>query len=254
VTTALLLACAAAVSPPAPEGRTQTGGRARRAPGAAAIPVGVGLVTLVAFLTDRAGLVIAASMAAATAVFLIQDRRASRAEARAREACAVFLGHVATGVQAGSSLPEALARAARQLPAGTPAQVVRDVSLMAHHARSATIAAVETPALQRVAVLWSVSAARGVPVSKLIGAARDELDHAARHRAATHAALAGPKTTAAVLAALPLAGMGMGAAMGARPIAFLTGGGLGGVLLIAGTCLVCGGVLSAHAIIRGAAS
>lgn len=252
--TALLLACAALIPPPAPGVRASAGTRDRRAPSAAAIPAGVAVVALAAIVTGRAGLVIAASMAAATTVYLAQARRAARVDARSKQACAVLLGHVATSVQAGSSLAEALARAAGQLPVGTPAQVVRDAALLAHQARSGTAAPLDTPALQRVATLWSVSAARGVPVAKLVSAARDELDHAARHRAATHAALAGPRTTAAVLAALPLAGMCMGAAMGARPIAFLTGGGVGGVLLIVGTSLVSGGVLSAHVIIQGAAS
>ena len=72
--------------------------------------------------------------------------------------------------------------------------------------------------------------------------------------AATRAALAGPQTTAVVLALLPLAGVLMGTAMGANPVAFLAGGGLGGVLLTVGTALVCAGVVVSQRIIQGAAS
>ena len=46
----------------------------------------------------------------------------------------------------------------------------------------------------------------------------------------------------------------MGAAMGASPLALLTGGGIGGVLLVAGTALVCAGVLVSRRIIEGAST
>ena len=55
-----------------------------------------------------------------------------------------------------------------------------------------------------------------------------------------------------MLALLPFAGLLMGAAMGANPLALLTGGGLGGVLLTVGTALVCAGVIVSQLIIQGA--
>ena len=93
-----------------------------------------------------------------------------------------------------------------------------------------------------------------MPIAGLLAAARDEIDTSLRHRAATDAALAGPKTTAVVLAALPLAGIAMGGAMGAHPVAFLTGPGIGGVLLVVGSALVCAGVIASGEIIRRAAA
>ena len=57
-----------------------------------------------------------------------------------------------------------------------------------------------------------------------------------------------------VLALLPIAGVLMGTAMGAKPLAFLTGGGLGGVLLVVGTALVCAGVAVSRRIIEGASA
>ncbi len=50
-------------------------------------------------------------------------------------------------------------------------------------------------------------------------------------------ALAGPRATARLLAWLPLAGIGLGAVLGADPVAVLLGGGVGGL------CLVLGGAL-----------
>ena len=46
----------------------------------------------------------------------------------------------------------------------------------------------------------------------------------------------------------------MGTAMGANPLAFLTGGGLGGALLVVGTALVCAGVAVSRRIIEGASA
>ena len=110
------------------------------------------------------------------------------------------------------------------------------------------------PELERLGTLWALSASRGVPLAKLVAALRDDIDHANRHRDATRAALAGPQTTAAVLALLPVAGVLMGTAMGANPLAFLTGGGLGGALLVVGTALVCAGVAVSRRIIEGASA
>lgn len=242
----LLVAAAAAVPPPAPHGRIHP--PLRHAPRAGFIPAGIGLVALAAFVFDRAGVVIPASMAAATALHVFQDRRAARAQTKRQDAAAILLGHVGSAVEAGAALPAALQRACEQMPAGTPAELVRDARLMAHNVDPAT------PELARLAALWRVSASRGVPVGRLIAAARDELDHARRHRAATNAALAGPSTTAVVLAALPLAGVAMGTAMGANPLSFLTGGGIGSVLLMVGTALVCAGVIVSQKIIKEAAS
>jgi len=83
--------------------------------------------------------------------------------------------------------------------------------------------------------------------------ARLRLDARLRHRAATTATLQGPQATAVILTLLPLAGVGMGTAMGADPVGFLTGGGLGGILLVTGTTLAAGGFLWSRHIIGRAA-
>ena len=192
---------------------------------------------------------VAGAMAGATAIHVLRARRAASAERRRRAAAAAYLGAVSTNLQAGATLPDALARAGEQVG---EAQVRADAMRIAHQARTGAQLEPRVPELERLGVLWTLSVSRGVPLAKLIAALRDDIDHANRHRDATRAALAGPQTTAAVLAALPAAGVLMGTAMGASPIAFLTGGGLGGVLLVAGTALVCAGVLVSGRIIQGA--
>lgn len=246
MTTLLLLAGAAACPPPAPSARIAP--RSLAVPPRVAIPLGIGAVVLAALAFDRASLVIALAMGAATVVWVADTQRRARAASKRTEAVATFLGHLGTNVEAGAPLHAALERAAEH----APKEIARDVAHLIHHVTTGAPLAAETDEFARIAPLFALSASRGVPLSRLVAAARDDIDHARRHRATTNAALAGPKTTAVVLALLPFAGLLMGAAMGANPLALLTGGGLGGVLLTVGTALVCAGVIVSQHIIQGA--
>ena len=86
--------------------------------------------------------------------------------------------------------------------------------------------------------------------AELLAAARLDLLGRIRFRGRTEAALAGARASAAVLAGLPLLGIGLGELMGARPVRLLFHGGLGGVLLLIGVGLVCAGLLWTEAIVR----
>lgn len=94
----------------------------------------------------------------------------------------------------------------------------------------------------RVAVAWRTAERHGLPMADLLGTVRDDLLARQRFGERTRAALAGARATATVLALLPLLGIGLGQAMGARPLAILLGGGLGGVLLVIGVGLVAAGL------------
>lgn len=107
---------------------------------------------------------------------------------------------------------------------------------------------------QRVAVAWRTAEQYGLPMAELLTSVRADLLARHRFRERTKAALAGAKATALVLALLPLLGIGLGQAMGAEPLAVLLGGGLGGILLVTGVALVCGGLLWSRRIIGKAAS
>ena len=200
---ALLLAGALAVGAPSPA--TRLGGTASPRVRPAVIPAFVAAVALAAFVFDRAAVVIAGSAAAATAVHAVSKRRRARAATARAAAAAEFTGHLADALGAGATPADAASRAAAHLPAGAPPELRRDVAQFTAAAqRGAAPQQLATPELQRVAALWALSISRGVSVARLLGLARDEIDHALRHRAATHAALAGPRTTAAVLASLCL--------------------------------------------------
>lgn len=99
-----------------------------------------------------------------------------------------------------------------------------------------------------VATAWRISDDHGLALIGLLSAARSDMLARSRFRDRTHASLAGARATGTVLACLPVVGVGLGQAMGASPIAVLLGGGLGGVLLVVGSALVCAGLLWTDAI------
>ena len=90
---------------------------------------------------------------------------------------------------------------------------------------------------------WQLAADHGLAMSVLMHAARRDIVERQRFSGQVQSAMAGARATAAVLASLPVLSVVMGQLIGARPIAFLLGGRLGGCLLVVGLTLVCGGLL-----------
>lgn len=97
--------------------------------------------------------------------------------------------------------------------------------------------------LGRIANVWAIAETRGLALAELLGAVRADLLGRRRFRQRTEAGLAGARATAAVLAGLPLLGVGLGQLMGASPLSVLLGGGLGGVMLVTGSVLLSVGLL-----------
>ena len=98
--------------------------------------------------------------------------------------------------------------------------------------------------------MWAIAETRGLALAELLGAVRVDLLGRQRFRQRTEAGLAGARATAAVLAGLPLLGVGLGQLMGASPLSVLFGGGLGGVMLVTGSILLCVGLLWTDRIVR----
>ncbi|WP_431816292.1 type II secretion system F family protein [Gordonia jacobaea] len=96
---------------------------------------------------------------------------------------------------------------------------------------------------RRIAVAWRTAEHSGVPMGELLESLRADLAARRAFIERTRAGLAGPRATAVVLAGLPLLGIALGQATGARPIQVLLGGGLGGMLLVIGTALVAAGMV-----------
>lgn len=104
---------------------------------------------------------------------------------------------------------------------------------------------------RRLAVYWELAAQRGLAISVLMRAAHQDIVERQRFADRVRAGLAGARATAFTLAVLPLLGVVLGELIGAHPVRFLLGGGLGGVLLVAGVGLIAAGLAWADRIIEG---
>ncbi|MGP3937569.1 type II secretion system F family protein [Nonomuraea sp. KM88] len=95
--------------------------------------------------------------------------------------------------------------------------------------------------LRRLAVCWEVGVTVGAGLSALVDRVASTLRAARAHRQDVAAQLAGPRTTAKMLAALPALGLLMAAALGMGPLTFLLGSLPGLMCLVAGVTLdACG--------------
>lgn len=251
------LAAAAGVWATLPSAAARLGGARGGAPGgrgslraAPAVLAGVFAVTLVSLWVGRASVVVA------TVCWVIRGVRRNRNLRAEREVLAAFLGTVTGDLRAGSTLPTAWARGAEALPAGGPPGL-RDVLVSAGvvAARGGSLPQVlqASPQLRGLAQLCALSDDYGIPLARLMESAQARFDAARRHAQATRSSLQGPQATAYVLTCLPLAGIAMGVVMGADPVGFLFGGGLGGVLLVLGVVLACAGFAWSRYIIGKAA-
>ena len=102
---------------------------------------------------------------------------------------------------------------------------------------------------RRLAVFWDLAAEHGLALSALMRAAHRDIVERQRFADRMQAALAGARATAAILAALPALGVLLGQLIGADPIRFLLGGGLGGALLGIGVGLIALGVIWADRLV-----
>lgn len=258
----LLLGAAAALPAPAPGGRiTRTARPARTSAPGPLIAVVVGVAMAVFLLADRLSVAAAALLLAATAVHHWQALRTRRRVRATREVLAGWLGHLVADLQAGARPADALARATAELDEQAPPAVAEAIAAGTAQARWGTspaatflAAADHAPDLASVGHLWELAERHGVKLAGLLSQIRDRLSARNSHDDATAASLNGPQASALILMALPLAGLAMGTAMGAAPLGLLLGGGLGGVLLVAGVGLVCAGFLWSQHIISGARS
>lgn len=213
-------------------------------------------VTLIFLSVGRVTVVVAALIVGATGMWIVRGIVHDRLNRRRAAAAAAYLGIVAADVRAGAGLAHSLMLAAARLPDSVPADMARQLQVAGLVAsRGGRVGSMLADAgLPQLATLVSLGETHGLPLAGLVEQAQARLDLARRHAQATSAALQGPQSTAVVLTCLPLAGIGMGAAMGADPLGFLLGGGLGGILLVVGTALVCGGFVWSRVILTKAAA
>jgi tight adherence protein B len=103
-----------------------------------------------------------------------------------------------------------------------------------------------------VLAVWAVSERSGAPAATVLDRVEQDLRAREAQRREVAAQLAGARSTAGLLALLPVLGIGLGAAMGARPLTVLLGQPRGQLALVAGVGLEAAGVLWTARIVTAA--
>ena len=221
------------------------------------IPVGVLSATVLA-ATTSVGVVAATAMVGAT----VEVRRRSRQRRRARTAEAaalrgaldILVGELRVGAH-----PVAAFQIAADDVGGAVAAGLRTVAARARlgaDVAAGMLGVARRAALpeqwERLAVCWRLAQTHGLAIASLMQTAQRDLIERERFTSRVDAGMAGARTTATVLACLPVIGIGLGQLIGADPVGFLLSGGLGDWLLVVGVLLACAGLLWCDRIIRGA--
>ncbi|OBK72857.1 type II secretion system F family protein [Mycobacterium sp. 1274761.0] len=186
-----------------------------------------------------------------TGTLVSRRRRAVARRARAAEACAlqgaldVLVGELRVGAH-----PVAAFEVAARETDGTVAHSLRAVAARARLGADVAVglrcfsASSRMPAhWERLALFWRLAQSHGLAIATLMRAAHRDIVERERFSARVDAGMAGARTTAAVLAGLPVLGIGLGQLIGADPVGFLLSPGFGGWLLVVGVTLACGGLL-----------
>jgi tight adherence protein B len=228
---------------PRSDGRPR--GAVSRVPAVVPALTGLGLAALVAGVGGAVAAVVLGAV-------LLRGRRARRIDrARTETTAGLAEGLAAFAAELRAGHPPAAAAAAAGRDAGTAAR--RALGRVEATARlggdvpaalreQATTDPLAGPHLRRLADAWSLADRHGIGLAALAEAVAEDLRARARFAGRLGAQLAGPRTTAAVLAALPGIGLLLGQLVGAHPFGVLTGTGVGQVLLVVGTVLVAAGL------------
>lgn len=120
--------------------------------------------------------------------------------------------------------------------------------------RSVAVDSAQPELWERLAVVWRLADAHGLTMAALVAAAHRDIAERQRFSAHVSASVAGARTTAAILAGLPVLGIGLGYLIGADPVGFLLTPGAGSWFLAVGVVLACGGLLWSDRIVDGVVS
>ena len=253
-----LTAVALLLPMPSPIRRVQSPSwRTRTVPPGMFVIAVVGIATFLALTIGRVSVVIAGSIAFATLAYLYSKHREAKTREATEESLEYMLGHVVADLRSGTLPTQSFARAAEELPDSTPSQVKNLLTRAGEHAArggNGFETLLHHPSLESVARVWALTHTYGLPAAELFQHSRDHLTATISHRGRTKASLTGPQATSYILAALPLAGIVLGSSMGADPIGLLGGGGIGGIMLITGVSLICGGLIISQLITERASS
>lgn len=201
------------------------------------------------FLLAGPGGALAASLATATAWRRWTARRTLRRTMAAVDGLVEALRSLVAELRAGAH-PAAAAESAAVDAEPAAAQAMRSIAaaarldgdidraLRTHHATTPAT----TRALTQLAQAWTLVRRHGLALADVLDAVHHDLDTRIRFARQVLARMAGPRTSATILALLPLVGLALGQAMGAHPLHLLTATPSGQLLLLLGTTLICAGL------------
>lgn len=256
---ALLLATALVLAPAPPHRRWVN--VERRAPMARTrtrIRLLGAAVTAALLMTAVPATVSAAGCAVAGTAVWRRHRRAARLRRRAdatvlQAALEVLVGELRIGAH-----PVAAFEVAAAETDGPVAASLRTVAARARLGADMAAGLYDTAASSALGAYWerlatccALAQRHGLPVAALMRAAARDVNERERFSCRAEAGMAGARTTASVMAGLPVLGLGLGHLIGAEPVRFLTAGGFGGTVLVTGTVLGCVGLLWSDRITAG---
>lgn len=254
---ALTLALALLVFPPSPRHRLVALGLLSSARLPMPLLPWLGVVAVAAAIVLPISVVTACTLVAVT--LWLRRRRRIRMKSRAAESAALQSGlDVLVGELRVGAHPVAAFSVAATEVGGPVAASLRAVAARARLGAdvAAGLRSVSTSSMpshwRRIAVYWQLAQDHGLSIATLMQAAQRDIVERERFSAKVNAGMTGARTTAAVLAGLPLLGVGLGELIGAEPLGFLLSNGAGGWLLVIGVGLACAGLLWSDRITAGA--
>jgi tight adherence protein B len=186
---------------------------------------------------------LAALVALTTAALLSRAAGRRRRRDRATERLLSAVSVMAAELEAGASPATAMLAGAEVSPGHGPALRALAARVEAGAepdpaARDADLAALEQA--------WRVAATTGAPLAEVWSRVARDLNQQVEQRRAVAGALAGARSSAALLAGLPVVGVLLGTAMQAQPLHVLAATSAGHVMLLLGVCLDAAGLGWTH--------
>ncbi|MFD7652711.1 type II secretion system F family protein [Actinosynnema sp. NPDC059797] len=160
-----------------------------------------------------------------------------RASAALAEGLKAFAAELRTGAH-----PAGAAACAAEDSEPPATEVLRAIAAASARGGDVEVALADFPDARHLARAWRLAVDHGVPLADVLEAVRRDLDRRVTFTRQVQARMAGPRTSAAVLAGLPLLGVLLGELTGAGPLSVLTGSAAGQALLVVGVLLICAGL------------
>ncbi|MDR1768566.1 MAG: hypothetical protein LBR32_09115 [Propionibacteriaceae bacterium] len=186
---------------------------------------------------------LAAALPAATVCWIARRQRLRfvtlRRRSRIESACRMIAGTLRVGRLPG----EALRLAAKDCPEFARAAGVEQLGGDIPAALRAQGGLPGGEALVDLAAAWELAQRTGASLTVTLDMLSRQLAEQVEVRQVVSSELSAPRSTGRLLAALPVAGIGLGYMMGGDPLEFLIGSAAGQFVLLAGVVLACAGVV-----------